>query len=126
MSLPLIRIIIYIRDFTTMKAFYQTHFNFPILEEINGEWIVFEAGKIELALHLAGQHYRKSGAVSPAPGTSTTKLVFEIASDLAAHHQKLRSSGVRVGDLKRYEGFPYEMYDGHDPEGNVFQIMRFD
>ena len=33
---------------------------------------------------------------------------------------------LRFGKLKRYAGFPYEMYDGYDPEGNVFQVMQFD
>jgi len=56
----------------------------------------------------------------------TVKFVFAITSDLAAHRARLEAAGIAVGDMKRYEGFPYEMYDGRDPEGNVFQVMRFD
>lgn len=132
MSIPLVRLIIYVRDFAAVKTFYQTHFDLPVIEEIAGEWVVFEAGKIELALHLVGEKYRKeppppaAGSDSAKTAGPTTKFVFAIESDLAAHRQKLKADGTRVGELKRYEGFPYEMYDGRDPEGNIFQVMRFD
>lgn len=132
MSIPLVRLIIYVRDFASVKAFYQTHFNLPVIEEIENEWVVFEAGRIELALHLVGKKYRTTTTSPASNGKSaetagpTTKFVFAIESDLAEHRQKLKSAGVRVGELKRYEGFPYQMYDGRDPEGNIFQVMRFD
>lgn len=132
MPIPLVRLIIYVRDVPSLKAFYQEYFELPVIEEIEGEWVVFQAGGVELALHLVGKKYRKEPA-SKAPETSekqttgaTTKFVFAIESDLAAHREKLHAAGVRVGNLKRYEGFPYEMYDGRDPEGNIFQVMRFD
>ncbi|WP_448097592.1 VOC family protein [Luteibacter yeojuensis] len=131
MPIPLVRLIIYVRDFAVMKAFYLSHFELPLEEEIDGEWVVFRAGGIELALHLMGSRYRKKAVPmgSPAEDERTgpaTKFVFAIESDLAAHREKLEASGTPVGGLKRYDGFPYEMYDGRDPEGNVFQVMRFD
>ena len=42
------------------------------------------------------------------------------------HRDRLAGSGVTVRDLKRYDGFAYTMYDGIDPEGNVFQVMQAD
>lgn len=131
MSIPLVRLIIYVRDIATMKAFYLTHFALPVVEEIENEWIVLQAGGIELALHLMGARYRDNAASPTSPTHAertgpTTKFVFSITSDLAAHRTRLQAAGTKVGELKRYEGFPYEMYDGRDPEGNVFQVMRFD
>lgn len=131
MPLTLARLIIYVRDFPAAKAFYVKHFELPVTEEIEGEWVVFDAGAVELALHLMGERYRERLAEPSAqdadekPGP-TTKIVFKITSDLAAHREKLKAAGVRVGKTKRYDGFPYEMYDGRDPEGNVFQVMRED
>jgi len=131
MPIPLVRLIIYIRDIATVKAFYLEHFELPVVEEIDGEWVVFQAGGIELALHRMGARYRDTSAFPTSPthderAGPTTKFVFAITSDLAAHRARLQAAGTRVGELKRYEGFPYEMYDGRDPEGNVFQVMRFD
>ncbi|MCC8537981.1 hypothetical protein ACDH70_13785 [Xanthomonas axonopodis pv. poinsettiicola] len=126
MSTALVRLIVYARDVAALKAFYQTHFALPVIEEIAGQWVVLAAGQIELALHRAGDAYRQPSA-SPAPATgSTLKFVFAIASDLSVHRQHLQRAGVQVGELKRYAGFAYQMYDGHDPEGNVFQVMRLD
>lgn len=131
MSIPLVRLIIYVRDIATVKAFYLDHFELPVVEKIDGEWVVFQAGGIELALHLMGARYRDTLASLTPPVQDertgpTTKFVFAITSDLAAHRSRLQAAGIRVGELKRYEGFPYEMYDGRDPEGNIFQVMRFD
>ncbi|WP_115529255.1 MULTISPECIES: VOC family protein [Xanthomonas] len=130
MSIALVRLIIYVRDVAAAKAFYQTHFALPVIEEIADQWVVLAAGQIELALHLMGDSYRQQPSspasdAAPAAG-STTKLVFAITSDLAAHREQLRSADVRVDELKRYAGFAYQMYDGRDPEGNVFQVMRPD
>jgi predicted enzyme related to lactoylglutathione lyase len=131
MSIPLVRLIIYVRDIATMKSFYLTHFALPVVEEIENEWVVLQAGGIELALHLMGARFRNTANSLTSPmqderAGPTTKFVFAITSDLAAHRARLQAAGTRVGELKRYEGFPYEMYDGRDPEGNVFQVMRFD
>lgn len=131
MPIPLVRLIIYVRDFAAVKAFYLNHFEFPVVEEIESEWVVFQAGSIELSLHLMGERFRKKASPTvsvddEAKTGPTTKFVFAIDSDLAAHREKLKASGARVGETKRYDGFPYEMYDGRDPEGNVFQVMRFD
>ncbi|MBB5863664.1 VOC family protein [Xanthomonas sp. 3058] len=131
MSIALVRLILYVRNVAAVKAFYQTHFALAVIEEITDQWVVLAAGQIELALHLMGDRYRQQ-ASSPGADTlrsaagSTTKLVFAITSDLAVHREHLRSAGIAVGELKRYPGFAYQMYDGRDPEGNVFQVMRLD
>ena len=131
MPLTLARLIIYVRNFPAAKSFYLKHFELPVTEEIEGEWVVFGAGAVELALHLMGERYRERPAEPSAEDADekagpTTKILFKITSDLAAHREKLKAGGVRVGKTKRYDGFPYEMYDGRDPEGNVFQVMRED
>jgi predicted enzyme related to lactoylglutathione lyase len=125
MATRLARLIIYVRDVTLLKAFYQRHFSLStITEEIENEWVVFDAGGFELALHLAGPAFR-----SPSPGDHhgpNTKMVFTVATGLEAHRSALVAAGVTVHALKRYDGFPYSMYDGADPEGNIFQVMQFD
>ncbi|PPV08048.1 hypothetical protein XBLMG947_1039 [Xanthomonas bromi] len=131
MSIALVRLILYVRDVAVVKAFYQAHFALPVTAEIADEWVVLAAGGIELALHRVGEAYRQppaAHAVDAAANAAhaTTKLVFAITADLPAHRERLQHAGVHVGELKRYAGFAYQMYDGRDPEGNVFQVMRLD
>ncbi|MCR5897678.1 MULTISPECIES: VOC family protein [Burkholderia] len=127
MPLPMTRIILYVQDVTLLKAFYQRHFDLPVIEEIDGEWAVLDAGAIELALHLAGPAFRHAAAPSNAnPETNNMKLVFRIDADIDAHRDRLARDGVTVRDVKRFDGFPYRLLDGIDPEGNVFQVMQPD
>ncbi|ALV58232.1 MULTISPECIES: VOC family protein [Burkholderia] len=129
MPLPMTRIILYVRDVALLKAFYQRHFALPVIEEIDGEWAVLGAGAIELALHRAGPAFRHAAAPASTnanAATSNVKLVFTIDADIDAYRDRLARDGVTVRDLKRYDGFPYRMVDGIDPEGNVFQVMQPD
>jgi hypothetical protein len=52
--------------------------------------------------------------------------VFSVPSGLNALRDKLVAAGVNMRELKRYEGFPYLLCDGEDPEGNVFQLSQAD
>ncbi|EGD08752.1 hypothetical protein XVE_2969 [Xanthomonas vesicatoria ATCC 35937] len=79
-------------------------------------------------MHLADDRYRRQtawpGSDAPrSPAGSTTQLVFAITRDLAVHRAHLRSTGIAVGELERYPGFAYQIYEGRDPEGNVFQVI---
>lgn len=118
------RIILYVQDVEHLKHFYQTHLALELSEEISGEWVVLKAGAMELALHRVGPAYRESLITT---GTqSNSKLVFTIDAGLEAVREAMLSAGVIMQQIKRYEGFPYAMCDGVDPEGNVFQLVRMD
>ena len=123
MSIPATRIIYYVHDVALLKAFYQTHFGLEVVEEIEEEWVVLQAGMIELALHRAGQPFRQS---TNGGASSNVKLVFSVCSDLGEMREKLLEAGVAMRRVKRYEGFPYQLCDGCDPEGNVFQLSQAD
>ena len=123
MSIPVTRIIYYVRDVSLLKTFYQTHFGLSVVEEIEEEWVVLQSGTIELALHRAGVPFRQS---ANGRTSSNVKLVFSVSSDLAKMRERLLEAGVAVRGLKRYEGFPYVLCDGCDPEGNVFQLSQAD
>ncbi len=123
MSISLSRLILYVRDVELLKAFYQTHFGFAVTESIENEWAVLQAGPTEIAFHRVGEAYRDQ----PAHGNmSNAKMVFSLASGITELREKLLTEGVRMRDLKRYDGFPQLMCDGEDPEGNVFQLSQAD
>ncbi|WP_323119904.1 VOC family protein [Burkholderia alba] len=123
MTVSLTRLILYVQDVEGLKAFYRTHFGLAPGEEIAHEWAVLRAGAFELALHRAGPAFR--GQTRPGDG-SNAKLVFAVASGLAGLRDALVRDGVPMRELKRFDGFPYLLCDGEDPEGNVFQLMQAD
>jgi catechol 2,3-dioxygenase-like lactoylglutathione lyase family enzyme len=123
MQIAMTRVILYVRDIARVKVFYETHFVFRTIEEIEGEWAVLLAGRIELALHLVGKQFRE---VPIAAVSSNAKPVFTVDSDLLELRSKLEMAGVPAGAIKRYRGFPYSLCDGRDPEGNAFQLSQLD
>ncbi|KVT71037.1 VOC family protein [Burkholderia ubonensis] len=125
MPLPMTRVLLYVHDVASIKSFYLRYFDLRVVDEIDREWAVLDAGNIELALHLAGPAFRRAAAPEP-PHATHVKLVFSITSVIDAHRDRLARDGVAVRELKRYDGFACRMYDGLDPEGNVFQVMQAD
>ncbi|RQS12921.1 VOC family protein [Burkholderia sp. Bp9002] len=125
MPIPMTRVMLYVQDVALLKSFYRRYFDLPIVEEIENEWVVLDAGKVELALHLAGPAFRGAACVD-RPRHTNVKLAFSIASGLDAHRARLAGDGVTVRDIKRFDSFACRMYDGVDPEGNVFQVMQAD
>lgn len=123
MSLLMTRLILYVHDVERLQAFYHDHFGLPIIEQIAGEWAVLKAGAVEIALHRVGEPYRQR---ENAAGGSNAKIVFQVTEALAALRNRLIAAGVQMRELKRYDGFPYLMCDGCDPEGNVFQLCQPD
>jgi len=124
MPLSMSRLILYVRDVARLKSFYQTHFDLAVVEEIENEWVVFNAGGVELALHLVGKPYRDQPRRSDAQ--SNAKIVFSVPAGLPEFRERLVKAGVAMRDLKRFAGFPMLMCDGEDPEGNVFQLSQAD
>ena len=126
MPLPMTRIILYVQDVALLTAFYRQYFGLPVVEAIDDEWAVLDAGTIELALHLAGPAFRRAATTPARTDANNVKLVFSIGTDIDAHRERFVRDRVTVRALKRYDGFAYRMYDGVDPEGNVFQVMQPD
>ncbi|MBV8464454.1 MAG: VOC family protein [Burkholderiales bacterium] len=122
MSLSMSRLILYVHDVERLKSFYQAHFDLTVVEEIAQEWVVLQAGTVQLALHRIGKPYR---GLKPQGG-SNTKIVFDVPAGLEALRDKLIAAGVAMRPLKRFDGFAQLMCDGEDPEGNVFQLSQPD
>lgn len=117
------RIILFGYEVDQLKSFYVDQFGFSIVEEVKDQWIVLQAGQIELAIHKIGQGYEpKEGEVFRVE--SNTKLVFYIKDNLTSFRQQLADQGVSIGDIKSLEGINSLFCDGEDPEGNVFQLEQ--
>ncbi|NIE63644.1 VOC family protein [Burkholderia sp. Ax-1719] len=125
MPISMTRLILYVHDVDRLQAFYHDHFGLPIIEEVAGEWAVLQAGAVEIALHRVGEPYRRHAGAAGGSG-SNAKIVFQVTQALAALRTRLIDAGVQMREIKRYDGLPYQMCDGCDPEGNVFQLCQPD
>jgi predicted enzyme related to lactoylglutathione lyase len=123
MQFSMTRLILYVYDVDLLRYFYQKHFELGVTENIPGEWAVLTAGAMEIALHRVGVRYRES---ERSASHSNTKMVFHVPAGLEALRAKLNADGVPMRELKRFDGFPWLMCDGCDPEGNVFQLCQPD
>ncbi len=113
---------LFVADFELMKHFYQHVFGFAILEEIPSEWILFSAGNAKIGLHKIGSNYTDISNNSFIE--SNTKIIFETDADIHQLHTILLTKGVAVKDITSFTNYPYLLFIGQDPEGNMFQVIR--
>ncbi|MBK0378417.1 VOC family protein [Mucilaginibacter segetis] len=115
-TLILSRIILFVHNVDKLTSFYTANFGLAVTEEIKGEWVVLNAGSLEIALHKAGNAYET--------GTeNNTKLVF-LTDALEQVRNNLLSNGAQMREVKSFEGINSLFCDGEDPEGNVFQLEQ--
>lgn len=119
--MKLSRIILFGNDISALKDFYQSIFNFPLIEEIENEWLVFNAGVIEIAFHRIGESFRNEDSFR---AESNVKLVFSIEEDIEEVRKRLIERGAKMKDIKSFESIDYLFCDGEDIEGNVFQLSQ--
>ena len=109
MKLELKRVVVFTADVAGLARFYGEVIGLAPLSREEG-WVEFDAGACRLALH----------AGKPRLGNRPPKLVF-FATDVAAARALLKTRGaVDLGAVKSTASF--DMCDGHDPDGNPFQI----
>ncbi|WP_431294237.1 VOC family protein [Pedobacter sp. P26] len=119
--MKLSRIILFGNDISALKVFYQSIFNFSLIEEIENEWLVFNAGVIEIAFHRIGESFRNEDSFR---AESNVKLVFSIEEDIEVVRKRLIERGAEMKDIKSFEGIDFLFCDGEDIEGNIFQLSQ--
>jgi catechol-2,3-dioxygenase len=123
MKIFLDSIILFVKDITLLKEFYNQSFGFAVEEEIGVTWVLLGSGRFRFALHQIPEEYIDKD--DPDWNTeNNVKMVYIIDDDLAAFRQKLISNNVEVGDIQSWKGYPYDLFDGKDPEGNIFQVKQ--
>lgn len=123
MHASLDRIILYVQDVDGIARFYKDAFEFPVVQQIEGEWVVLRAGACELSLRRVGKPYRVADTASWRVETNA-KLVFSVSGDLHEVRARLVRKGVPMGDTKAYPGLTGPLCDGTDLEGNLFQLAQ--
>jgi catechol 2,3-dioxygenase-like lactoylglutathione lyase family enzyme len=111
-------IILFVFDINKEKAFYRENFGLDTVEDSPG-WVVLKGGSVELGLHQIPAEY---GPYTPSEEETNVKLVFDIQEDIHQARQTFIEKQISIGDIKTWEGYPFWVCDGKDPEGNVFQL----
>ena len=110
-SVPVARVVLYVKDVEGVAAFYERHFGLRRLAGETPGWIELSSGEgCTIAVHQASRT-AKSGAAM--------KLVFavrEVAKFKAASARR----GLKFGPIHQVEGF--ELANAKDPAGNSISI----
>lgn len=114
-------IILFVKDIEQVKAFYLSHFNLTIAEEIKLQWVLLKAGNCAIGLHQIAAEYIDT---TSAENETNCKFVFDIDDEIYQVHEQMLKNSIDVTDVKNWDNYPYLLFDGKDPEGNVFQIRQ--
>ena len=116
------RIILFGWQIERLKKFYVDNFGFTVIEETREEWVVLDAGQIEIALHKINEKY-KDLEKNHLNETNNVKLVFKV-NDVALLRNKLKKNSVDIQEIKSFTGYNSLFCDGQDCEGNRFQLEQ--
>ena len=116
-------VMLYVKDFSRMKAFYTSFFGRePLDSHWPDEYVEFDAGPLRFAVHAIPGEIAKNITVANPPeprSRGSIKLKFRI-SDLSAERQKLEILGAQI-IVREWQDATRE-FDVVDPEGNIVQI----
>ena len=112
MPIPIVRVILYVKDIPKVAAFYQLHFAMKPLPSKEKGWLEMtsETGGCNIALHQAAKT-QKSGAAM--------KIVFGVA-DVCKFKKEREAAGLKFGPI--HETGNFEFANTKDPAGNSIQI----
>lgn len=108
------RVIMYVRDFEGLAAWYCETFGLKLrLSRPDARWVEVDMGRgVVLAFHGGGQ---------PKNHRRPPQIMFEVP-DAEAACAELREKGIKMGKIGRWEHVVW--VHGKDPEGNPFQLTE--
>jgi predicted enzyme related to lactoylglutathione lyase len=116
MSTQLTGLILFVNEIDQLKKFYLDHFNGQLEEETPGSWVLLTFGPMSLGLHKIGEGFELYSA------ETNVKLIFDTSDKLSEKQLLFQNLGLETTEIKTFPGYPYALFDGKDPEGNVFQL----
>lgn len=113
MKLGIKRIIVFVSDMERALAFYRDVLGLALQSQDGDGWAELAAGTCTIGLH--------SGGTASKSERQGPKIVFG-SDDVASVRKELLARGAPMGPLKKFGAL--ELCDGHDPDGNPFQISN--
>jgi len=113
--------VIFVRDMTAMRRFYEGVLGFPLLRELSAGWIEYRVGGNTLALARPS----RTDTDAPLPvGSASLQLAFKVqAADVDHCADELRQSGVALLEPPTDQPFGHRTLFFRDPDGNVLEVF---
>jgi catechol 2,3-dioxygenase-like lactoylglutathione lyase family enzyme len=113
--------VIFVRDMTAMRRFYEDILGFPLLRELSPRWIEYRVGDNTLALARPSL----TAADLPTPNSSASlQLAFKVSApevDQCAH--ELVRQGVNLLKPPSDQAFGHRTLFFRDPDGNLLEVF---
>lgn len=108
------RVLMYVKDFEGLAAWYCHTFGFTIRHsDPEARWVEVDLGRgVTLAFHGGG---------TPQKSKRIPQVMFEV-SDVEAACRELSAKGIKMGKIGRWKKIVW--CPGTDPEGNPFQLTE--
>jgi len=111
-KLPIVRVILYVRDLPKVANFYQKHFGMKPLPSDDAGWLELESnsGDCNIALHRAASSQKSGAAI---------KIVFGV-SNVRQFMKERETERLKFGPI--HDTGTFEFANAKDPAGNSIQI----
>jgi lactoylglutathione lyase len=111
--------VIFARDLSAMRHFYETVMEFPLLRVLSDRWIEYRVGANTLALTVPGRF----GDAVADKGAASLQLAFRVPPPAVAEcAAALEAKGVELLSPLTDHPFGHRTIFFRDPDGNVLEI----
>jgi catechol 2,3-dioxygenase-like lactoylglutathione lyase family enzyme len=112
--------VIFVRDMTAMRSFYEDVLGFPLTRELSAGWIEYQIGGNTLALARPS----RTAADTPVPKrTAALQLAFKVAPpEVDQCAAELAKKGVEVLSPPTDHAFGHRTLFFRDPDGNLLEV----
>ena len=112
--------VIFVRDMTAMRRFYEEVLCFPLSRELSPGWIEYRIGGNTLALALPSR--TATDAPTPA-GSASLQLAFKVAPpEVDQCAGELARYGVALVSPPTNQSFGHRTLFFRDPDGNLLEV----
>lgn len=116
--------VLFVTDVPRITTFYAAVTGLAVTETGDG-WARLGSGAFELVVHGIPPHIAETFTISTPPQRredAAIKLIFPVASIADARATAARLGGELNAPDREWALGSMRVCDGHDPEGNVFQL----
>lgn len=112
--------VIFVRDMTAMRRFYEDVLAFPLLRELSPNWIEYSVGNNTLALAKPS----RTAADAPIPhGSASLQLAFKVSpAEVDQCADELVRQGVVLLSPPTNQSFGHRTLFFRDPDGNLLEV----
>jgi catechol 2,3-dioxygenase-like lactoylglutathione lyase family enzyme len=112
--------VIFVRDMTAMRRFYEEVLAFPLTRELSPGWIEYQIGSNTLALAKPS----RTATDAPTPnGSAALQLAFKVSpAEVDQCADELVRHGVTIVSPPMDQPFGHRTLFFRDPDGNLLEV----